>query len=505
MFCTQNVRFSHFSTFCKVKICLFLAKMRYFRYLCNHNSFRGKYAINMLQQFTVDNFLSFKEQEVFKLKPGRGTLKSHHKVEPVKGFTVLKTAIMFGANASGKSNFVKAIDLGKSIVLEGTPTNSPMDYHPFRLHAENKKKDTTFIYVILCNNKKYEFGFSYNAERVSREWLKQITKKTEYIIYDRNINEENPFNISYLLKLNKKEEERQFLSVFAKATPPRQLFLHEVLARNVRGNVSNIEDLDNILKWFINTLKTIFPATPYKQGSMLKAVDDDKLKEGFGAILRYFDTGIETIDLEKVDFEKLGISQDLKNFIKTDLSKSNTNEAFGSLRSEDNLYLITMSEGEIIAKKLMIIHKRIDADDYELFSIGEESDGTQRLFDFIPLILDFIQGDKVFIIDEMERSLHPALMLKLIELYFKYSEEMSTQLIFTTHNSSLMSYDILRSDEIWTVNKSVNGISSIGRFDETFNPRFDKILQPLYLKGEFKGVPRFDNEELIKLIKLLRE
>ena len=155
-------------------------------------------------------------------------------------------------------------------------------------------------------------------------------------------------------------------------------------------------------------------------------------------------------------------------------------------------------------RKLMIIHKRIDADDYELFSIGEESDGTQRLFDFIPLILDFIQGDKVFIIDEMERSLHPTLMIKLIELYFQYSEKMTTQLIFTTHNSSLMSYELLRSDEIWTVNKTEEGISAFSRFDETFNPRFDKILQPSYLKGDFKGIPKFDEEELLKLIRLLR-
>ena len=224
-------------------------------------------------------------------------------------------------------------------------------------------------------------------------------KKTEYTIFERNINGDNPFNISYLLRLNKKETEKQFLIVIAKATPPRQLFLHEILSRNVHDNVTNIEDLENVLTWFITNLKTLFPETAYKQGSMLKAVDDNTLKEGFGAILRYFDTGIETIDLKKVEFEKLGISQDLKNFIQTDLTKSNTNEAFGALRFEDNLYLITMSEGEIIAKKLMIIHKRIDADDYELFSIGEESDGTQRLFDFIPLILDFIQGDKVFIID----------------------------------------------------------------------------------------------------------
>ena len=104
----------------------------------------------------------------------------------------------------------------------------------------------------------------------------------------------------------------------------------------------------------------------------------------------------------------------------------------------------------------------------------------------------------------MERSLHTALMIKLIELYYKYSEEISTQLIFTTHNSSLMSYELLRSDEIWTVNKSSGGISSLSRFDESYNPRFDKILQPQYLKGEYDGIPRFDEEELLKLIRLLR-
>ena len=198
--------------------------------------------------------------------------------------------------------------LARGSCLKAPPTGSPLEYHPFRLHADNKKKDTTFVYVILCNNKKYEYGFSYNAERISREWLKQITKKTEYTIFERNINGDNPFDITYLLRLNKKETEKQFLTVIAKATPPRQLFLHEILSRNVHDNVTNIEDLENVLTWFITNLKTLFPETAYKQGSMLKAVDDNKLKEGFGAILRYFDTGIETIDLEKVEFEQIGNS-----------------------------------------------------------------------------------------------------------------------------------------------------------------------------------------------------
>ena len=89
---------------------------------------------------------------------------------------------------------------------------------------------------------------------------------------------------------------------------------------------------------------------------MLKAVNDDDLKEGFEWLLRYFDTGIEGIDLKDVEFDKLGISQDLQQIIRSDLSKATNADAFGSLRFENDLYLITYSEGEIKAKKLTTIH-----------------------------------------------------------------------------------------------------------------------------------------------------
>ena len=97
-------------------------------------------------------------------------------------------------------------------------------------------------------------------------------------------------------------------------------------------------------------------------------------------------------------------------------------------------------------------------------------------------------------------------MFRFSQLYFHITIDFASQLFLgkDTHNSSLMSYELLRSDEIWTVNKTEEGISAFSRFDETFNPRFDKILQPSYLKGDFKGIPKFDEEELLKLIRLLR-
>lgn len=461
------------------------------------------YTTHMLQQFTVENFLSFKDREVFKLQPGKGSRNKEHKVEPVKGHWILKSAALFGPNAGGKSNFVEALEYGKRLVLFGTRAETLIEYHPFRLSSESKKKDTTFIYQILCNNKKYEYGFSYNAERITKEWLKQITRKTEYIIFDRDIASKDPFNISYLIKINPKEEERQFLNFFAKATPQHQLFLHEVISRNLRDNVSNIEDLWEVIKWFADTLKVLFPDTPYKQGGMLKAVNDEQLKEGFGELLRYFDTGIQAIDLIDVDFDKLGITQDMKQFIKTDLSKSSNAEAFGSLRFENNLYLIIYVDSIIKAKKLQTIHNIIDDDDKEYFSLGDESDGTQRIFDYIPLILDLIQGEKVFVIDEMERSLHPTLMRKLIELFFKYSNNISTQLIFTTHESTLMDQDLLRRDEIWLIDKNKEGVSSLKRLDEKFNLRFDKELERSYLKGLFGASPDFGSEGAILKLKAL--
>lgn len=421
---------------------------------------------------------------------------SNTNTEPIKGQWVLKSAAMFGANAGGKSNFVKAIELGKRLVLRGTRTDDLIDFYPFRLSSENKKRDTTIIYHILCGNKKYEYGFSYNSEQISSEWLKQINKNSDCVIFQRET-KKSEFEISYLLKLNPKEEESQFLSFLAKATPQKQLFLHEVMSRNIHENVSNIKDLDAVIDWFVNSLKIIFPDTPYKQGVLLKAADDNDLKRGFGALLRYFNTGVDGVKLIDVQFEKLGIPHDLQRAIKTDLSKSNTDEAFGALRFDDNLYLINLIDGEIRAKKLMTVHKKMDEADIELFSLGDESDGTKRLFDYIPLILDLIQGGKVFIVDEMERSLHPSLIKQIILLFYKHSKDVSSQLIFTTHESSLMDQKIFRRDEIWLMKKDNNGISSFGRMDNLYNVRFDKMLQNSYLNGEYGATPIFETEEEI--------
>ena len=171
----------------------------------------------MLQQLKIRNFLSFKDEITFNMQPNKGTRLNDHKAKPFKGAAVLKSAAIFGANSSGQSNFIKAIKLAKSLVVQGTNHDEPIDYHPFRLSKETMDSDTTMVFHILCNEKKYEYGFSYNSDRISREWLSQITPKTVYSIYTRN--ETNEFDLKELLKRNPKDEERQYLHFFAKSTP----------------------------------------------------------------------------------------------------------------------------------------------------------------------------------------------------------------------------------------------------------------------------------------------
>lgn len=242
------------------------------------------------------------------------------------------------------------------------------------------------------------------------------------------------------------------------------------------------------------------PETDYE--IKVEAVELDDKTEREQNIFMNSPSAMGEFDMEKIkvlvpeiDYKAAGLSEADMN--KTDLSKSNTDEAFGALRFDDNLYLINLIDGEIRAKKLMTVHKKMDEADIELFSLGDESDGTKRLFDYIPLILDLIQGGKVFIVDEMERSLHPSLIKQIILLFYKHSKDVSSQLIFTTHESSLMDQKIFRRDEIWLMKKDNNGISSFGRMDNLYNVRFDKMLQNSYLNGEYGATPIFETEEEI--------
>lgn len=452
----------------------------------------------MLIRFTVENFLSFRNKQVFSLLPGKGTLKPQHKSKPIKGTSVLKTAVLYGANASGKSNLIRAIEFGKKLVLKGTKAEQPIIFNVFKLDTKNKKENSRIEYEIQHKNKNYAYGFIFNSRGIVEEWLYEISKKTEVKIFERT--DAKIFDLDFLFKKNIKEEHKQFLNFTAKATPKNQLFLSEIRNREVKDNVSDISDLLNVIDWFQNALTVMYPNSK-SIGKKFELLEDTNLQQLFTEMLSYFDTGIDGIVFEKIEFEKIDIPEEVIKDIENDLlsEKSEKTNAFLSNPQDDKYYIISKTKEGLLEAKLLKTKHKVIGGTFELFDLKEESDGTRRIMDLIPLIIDFFKGGNVFIIDEMERSLHPNLIYDLFDFFLDKCDNINSQFIVASHESTLLTQKLLRKDEIWFVVKDKEGASNLHSLED-YNIRFDKEVRRDYLLGRYKGVPKLGNRNKLTVL-----
>lgn len=452
----------------------------------------------MLIRFTVENFLSFKDRQSFSMIPGKGTLKAEHKTDPVKGISTLKTAILFGANASGKSNLIKAIDFGKNLVLDGVKSYKKINFQNFRLDTNSQKSNSRIEFEVQHKGKNYAYGFVFNTNEIVEEWLFEVTKKSDNKIFTRDIKKKEVYDLIPINKKNSKKE-NQFLNFTALGTPKNNLFLTEIRNRNVQENVSNIEDLWNIIDWFQNSLKVIFPDDKYNEGLKFELRYDENLVKTFEEFLSYFDTGIKGIDLEKIDYQELYLLPETKNRIKEGLQAKKTENQTAIILIDNAAHLFSLKEDKVEVYKFRTKHHVTGQTNWELFDTSDESDGTNRIIDFIPLLMDLLKGDNVFVIDEMERSLHPNLIYDLIDLFLSKSKNINSQLILASHETTLLTQKLLRKDEVWFLVKEVDGSSKLYSLQE-YNVRFDKQIRKDYLLGRFKAIPKIGNRNKLTVL-----
>lgn len=451
----------------------------------------------MLIRFTVENFLSFRDKIVFSLIPGRGMLKPQHKSKPIKGTSVLKTAVVFGANASGKSNLIKAIEFGKRLVLNGSKTEQPITFDVFKLDKKSVRDNSRIEYEIQHKNKNYAYGFIFNSKEITEEWLFEINKKSETKIFERS--NTNNFDLSFLSKKNKKEE-TQFIEFTAKGTPRNQLFLTQIRNTNVIENVSDISDILNVIDWFQNALTVIYPNSK-NIGKKFELLENTDLQVLFTEMLDYFDTGIDGIDFMEIDFDEVEVPSEVKDDIRNDLlnDKSEKIGAFLSNLKDDKYYIITKSKDRELEAKLLKTKHKVVGGTFELFDLKDESDGTRRIMDLIPFIIDFFKGGNVFIVDEMERSLHPNLIYDLFDFFLSKCDNVNSQFIVASHESTLLTQKLLRKDEIWFAVKDKEGVSYLHSLED-YNIRFDKEVRRDYLLGRFKGIPKLGNRSELTVL-----
>lgn len=451
--------------------------------------------------FSVSNFLSFKTTQTMSMIASKVARHKQH-ILMGNGKKVLKTGLIYGANAGGKSNFIKAIDFSRDIILEGLE-QVDLNKKYFRIDTSNYKVPGVFEYRLMTQSgKEYSYGIaiSYAEKEIISEWLIRIEKNgSETFVFNRDINEDGENITESEIKYENREEAirwQVYLEDFGKniSDPLKKKTILSDIAERSGKQVGIFKEILDVYNWF-QSIIILFPTSQYS--GLNQMIEKENVRQFFSKMMQYFDTGIMSVESKQgpMDFDKIfeGIPAEYAEKLKIKISNDITNESvlckvnnqIYSLKKDDN--------GNIITTKMMQNH----GNGQDLFEYADESDGTKRLFDLIPLFYEH-NGNRVIFIDEIDRSLHTNLTRRFLELFYKLTERDNSQLIATTHDSNLLDLDLIRQDEIWFVERVKDQSSrmySLNRYKERYDKRVDKE----YLLGRYEAVPVF-NEEFLEAI-----
>lgn len=439
----------------------------------------------MLVNFRFGNFLSYNELAEFSMVIGNTRRHPKH-VMKYKDVSLLKFATVYGANASGKSSLVKAIGFSKRLVIEGFSSAITSDKY-CKIYQENKEELSNFEYEIIIEDIVYSYGFSVNLfeKVVYREWLYSLSNNKEEEIFVKELkDEESVYEIHYE-NLGFTDNEKSRLEVYLEdyKTLTDSLFITE-LNKNKKPFYGHkkLSIFNQLYNWFQNKLEVISPdESPTESGITYLRKDKGIALSNF---LEAFGTGVKEIGTKEIQEKDLynEVSAGIVKKIIEDVRENDECKKTAMLRTTNNIYEIENVDNQIIIKTVYFKH----ASDDVLYSLGEESDGTVRLVEIFDILA--CHNEKVFVVDEIDRSLHPNLTQNFIKEYLQ--KENSGQLIVTTHEDRLLDLDVLRRDEIWFVEKQRDGNSNLYSL-EKFKERFDKDILKAYLEGRYGSIPEF--------------
>ncbi len=417
----------------------------------------------MLISFTVENFRSFGDEQVLSLVGDKDTSHRDHVVE-FTDFGLLKAAALYGSNASGKSNLVKAIRFVDSFVVTSATRMNLGDpivgAEPFRLDAARAGRPCSFDVRLLLDGKEYQYGFSATTERIHEEWLHVKRDGSRLSNPLRRTFDAATGKTDWKLRGELKEAKE-----VTKKTRENALFL----SRAAEMNVGFVKDL---FLWFRSRLWNFDLAT--RPATMMEETARRIEKEPT------FRRRVERL-IHDADF---GI------------------EGLRSFPEDAQQMFLWSSEGEdLIAESgfkrhaVRARHRLANSAESIEFALEDESNGTQRFLALIGPVLDALDKGHILFVDELDCSMHPLLTRKLIELF--HSPEANPkggQLVFTTHDSTLMDRSLFRRDQIWITEKNRNGATELFSLADVGGgrrPRKSEAFEKNYLAGRYGGVPSF--------------
>lgn len=430
----------------------------------------------MIISFSLENWMSFSEPVSFSMVASRERQHGDRVSKVAKYSTrILPIAAIYGGNASGKTNFFQALSFIRKLVVRGTRPDSLIPVEPYRLNKKSLKAPSRFKLELLIEDSIYEFSFAVTRKAVTEERLVQITGTKEKTLYNRQgdaLNFDNSLN-----------KDKRLHFAFA-GTRNNQLFLTNSVSQKV-------DIFKPVYDWFRDALVLIAPDSRFETFELF--LDDDQpMYEIMKDMLSQLDTGISHLGLEEVPFNSVPFPEEIKDKLEEEVPEDKDMKIRVHSPTTYECFVITRRDGELVAKKLVAFHPRSDGTEAK-FDLHQESDGSQRVIDLLPAFLELsTTGSKrVFVIDEVDRSLHSLLLRQLLETYLEScSTQSRAQLLITTHDVFLMDQNLFRRDEIWVSERNAEGISDLFSLSEYRDIRYDKNIRNSYLHGRLGGIPR---------------
>lgn len=417
---------------------------------------------SMLVQFSVKNFRSIRDEQTLSLVKGKGSELPENTFQPEAPATeeLLRSCVIYGPNAAGKTSLISSLAVMRSFVVRSFnfEIGEDLPVTPFRLDPEAATQPSEFEVIFVLDNVRYQYGFSATKKQIIEEWLLAYPNGRAQRWFDRIWNS------------SKKEYQWEFgnnltgeKQVWKESTKENSLFLSTAVQLNS-------EKLKPVHKWFNEKLKPILGDLNHLfSASKCKDRTSRKL-ENILNLIKAADLTIKDIKVEHEELSKKHLPDDLPDDIRSKLIEELGNKKLFNLN-------------------VKTIHHDSSGNQIE-FDLDEESDGTKKLFAYAGPWLDVLENGYILLVDELHDNFHPKIVQFLVELFHRPEiNKNGAQLIFTTHDTSILNQDVFRRDQIWFCEK--DNVNSTILYPLTdFSPRKDREdLEAGYLSGRYGALP----------------
>ena len=417
----------------------------------------------MLIELSVTNYRSILKRQTFSMAAS----KYFNELESLNTFELdqqsgsprlLRSAALYGPNASGKSTLIQALQFVKNQVLNSQKESQAGDaisVQPFKLTAASRAAVSEFEVTFVEQGVRYQYGFCCNRERFTEEWLFAYplgrAQKWFHRVFDAEADEDKyKFTDSFL-------GGRQRQS-WAALTRPNALFFSTAMQLNN-------EQLKPAFDWFKLRLQVFAGVHRLHAGYTLNTCSQEEQRQRVVGFMNSADLSIADIQIKETVFSADSLPKDMPASIREDVLKDLAGQKFVEPR---------------------FIHKDVETKELLEFKESEESDGTRALFAFAGLWLDVIENERVLVVDELDTSLHPLLVHHLVKRLHHAGSK--AQLVFTTHDTTLLSQKLLRRDQVWFMEKDSSSASRLYPLSD-FSPRENEAIERGYLNGRYGGIP----------------